>query len=63
MARIIVDSDELLGQVQFLDLTGAILEQCTDEDDLDVVEDCTLDIQRATNNLRQIIADAEPVEE
>ncbi len=62
MARIIVDSDELLGQVQLLDLTSAILEQCTDEDDLDVVEDCALDLDRISNNMRQIIREAEPVE-
>ena len=62
MAKIIVDSDTLLTQVEMLDLINNILEQCTDEDDLDEVEDCSLSIQRIAGNLRQIIEAAEPVE-
>ena len=63
MARIIVDSDVLESHLCLLGFICTTLEQCTDEEDLDVVEDCTMDIQRTTDNLRQIIKNAEPVEE
>jgi len=62
MAKIIVDSAELDTIANFLYLDSVTLKQCTDEDDLDVVEYCADSVQDNAIALRKIISCAEQVE-